>query len=218
METDFQFQLQESAIRYIFGGVSGDNYGEHYGYGVLKSYDAGETWNIEYEYPMCASSHMSSIGFINDSTGFLIDFDDNYENGTIFKMTDGTNYNYISHLLNTYGMNKAYSKIEFFNENIAYFLSGNTVLKTLDGGVYVDAVDDIEKQNVRVYPNPTTDKIVIQSDFPVVFSTTIYDITGTVMMRSEEKSISMKDLAKGLYLVKVNFKDNRTITRKVIKE
>lgn len=192
----FSISITDTIIRFVSGGASSGNYA---GYEVFKSIDNGETWNIELEYTMCASSHITSIDFVNDNVGFLVDFSDNYQNGTIVKMTDGENYNYISKHLNNYEMNRFYSKIEFFNEDIVYFLSGNVLLKTIDGGVFVNGVDDFETQGISVYPNPTSDSIVISSAYNVISHIIISDITGKELIKSKETSLSIKNLKEGIY-------------------
>ena len=81
------------------------------------------------------------------------------------------------------------------------------------------AVSDLNtvKSKVSVYPNPATDMITVKSDCKIA-QVSIIDISGKVVKTSSESSVNVENLAKGAYLVSVEYADGSTETKKVIKK
>ncbi|PIF43602.1 putative secreted protein (Por secretion system target) [Chryseobacterium sp. 52] len=73
------------------------------------------------------------------------------------------------------------------------------------------------KEAVAVYPNPTKGEINIKTDQKIK-STTVFDMTGKSLLQNDSEKSDISSLPKGTYLVKINFADGSTSTRKVIKE
>lgn len=65
-----------------------------------------------------------------------------------------------------------------------------------------------------VYPNPVHDHIHILGEFQ---RSSLYTINGTLIMQSEEKIISTEQLPSGVYMLKIDTKNGKTVTRKIIK-
>lgn len=59
---------------------------------------------------------------------------------------------------------------------------------------------DINLPTIRVYPNPATDALTIESDGSHIYE--IFDLFGKLVLKSEQKSISLVGLAKGNYVLK----------------
>jgi hypothetical protein len=88
------------------------------------------------------------------------------------------------------------------------------VLRTIDGfKFYMDSlkvvVEDpvsIEKQEpivaFKLYPNPTTDKIMVQADVSIQ-NIIIRDINGAMILQTEEKAINIQHLSNGVYFVEL---------------
>ncbi|KMQ66433.1 hypothetical protein ACM46_02535 [Chryseobacterium angstadtii] len=73
------------------------------------------------------------------------------------------------------------------------------------------------KISADIYPNPTKGEINIKTDKKIK-STTVFDMSGKSLFENESDKADISHLSKGTYLVKINFADGSTSTRKVIKE
>src|SRR5690606_30819407 len=89
---------------------------------------------------------------------------------------------------------------------------------------YIDdpALNQIEfskpSNEVIIYPNPTSDFIIISSHWTNI-SVEIYDITGRNVYEGNENTINVSDLERGFYTVVVTNIDNpNTYTQKIIVE
>jgi hypothetical protein len=102
-----------------------------------------------------------------------------------------------------------------YDADIAYFFSGDILLKTTDGGVYVDAVDELLDQSVSVLPNPSHSIIRISTDF-LIEKLIIRDLTGKELTSSSNDSINISNLPQGTYLLNIIFIDKRVLTKKII--
>jgi thermitase len=76
---------------------------------------------------------------------------------------------------------------------------------------------NIDSSTISIYPNPTKDRLYIQSDYGVN-DIKIYDITGRFIKKHENTSeVDMTTLNKGIYLLKIAT-DQKTFETKVIKQ
>lgn len=84
------------------------------------------------------------------------------------------------------------------------------------------SVDEFDKTDVVIYPNPVDNMLKISS-LNKVKSVTIINSLGQIIKnikttnQPEEVQIDFSGINSGVYLVKVNFKNGKTITKKVIK-
>lgn len=72
------------------------------------------------------------------------------------------------------------------------------------------SVHEIAKDAIKVYPNPATDVIMIET--PDFLQATVYNLIGQPLFTSYEKSIAISSLANGNYLMKIVNKEGATIT------
>ena len=98
------------------------------------------------------------------------------------------------------------------NNNVIYFdnIFGEMVAPT--------AINDFEDAKVKVFPNPSSDKITIQST-QAIQEIKIYNITGELLIDKQELSTSSLDIShlpKGIYVVKARINE-QTIVEKLIK-
>lgn len=78
-------------------------------------------------------------------------------------------------------------------------------------------VNDINSFSVKVYPNPTSGMLQIQSEKPIR-KVEVIGLNGqTIQQERNSKSIDISSLPKGVYLLKVTDGQNKTQTTKVIK-
>lgn len=78
-------------------------------------------------------------------------------------------------------------------------------------------VEPIKRDSfIKVYPNPTTDFIFIDSDLS--YQSTIYNIVGQRVLRSNSKQLNVSNLPIGTYLLYLESETNSTLTFKIIKK
>jgi aldose sugar dehydrogenase len=90
----------------------------------------------------------------------------------------------------------------------------------------VNAVNDITEANdITIYPNPTGDYTVIKlpnSLYVEQISYTLTDETGKLVMkgslRSNNNTLSTKELAPGVYTIKITADEGKTYTGKIMKQ
>jgi hypothetical protein len=84
---------------------------------------------------------------------------------------------------------------------------------------------EVEKEYhaiMRIFPNPASEYIRIESDTNIM-KVKIYNIMGVEMVYhngiwQKETTIDISDFAAGIYIVRVTFEDDETITRKIVKK
>lgn len=78
------------------------------------------------------------------------------------------------------------------------------------------SVSDVMKENFKIYPNPASDFIVIETKNSVK-DINIYSVSGQKVINTQNKKISIQNLQKGAYWVEIKT-DQSTTTRKIIKK
>ncbi|MFY7889640.1 MAG: T9SS type A sorting domain-containing protein [Spirosomataceae bacterium] len=83
----------------------------------------------------------------------------------------------------------------------------------------ITGIEELNALGIKLYPNPTSDKITIESDTKPM-QLRLVDAMGTVlkelMIRDEKKEISLSDYPTGLYFLHIN-KENKTASFKILK-
>ncbi len=122
-----------------------------------------------------------------------------------------------------------YNSISFVDSQTGYFLSGDYVFKTTDGGTYTQlndptmSIPEIENTNISIYPNPSSNNINIQIDEIANknFIIEIVDTSGKQLFKQKINQntsiISIKNLTKGIYYIKVLNNNNSIVSKKIIK-
>ena len=77
-------------------------------------------------------------------------------------------------------------------------------------------IDENEKIAISVYPNPVSDYLTIQTNYPIE-SIQVMDLYGKVVTFNKSRKIDLSRLAAGVYFVKIGIK-NQTYVRKVVKK
>jgi endoglucanase Acf2 len=115
-----------------------------------------------------------------------------------------------------------------FDKLVFMFDIGNVGDGTATSTFYFDDViqtatlsieDSISKDAVRIYPNPVTDVLQIESESVDVTKVEVYSILGQKLMERtrELHSINLGELLNGIYLVKL-YSGEQHITKRVIKK
>ncbi|MFD1064041.1 T9SS type A sorting domain-containing protein [Winogradskyella litorisediminis] len=99
------------------------------------------------------------------------------------------------------------------------------VVKRADITLNVNAslgIDDVEISNFKLYPNPTTDWITISANALQNATATIYDLNGRLVQRNALKSntntVNIQNLTAGVYIMKITTSENKTVTKRFVKQ
>lgn len=87
----------------------------------------------------------------------------------------------------------------------------------LSGSLAVNDAANIKNNSLNIYPNPTKGEINIKTDKKIK-SSTVFDLSGKVLLQSNSEKVNISSFTKGTYLLKVEFADGSTKTEKVIKD
>ncbi|WP_407402789.1 T9SS type A sorting domain-containing protein [Chryseobacterium sp.] len=79
------------------------------------------------------------------------------------------------------------------------------------------STNEVSKVKTNIYPNPTKGELTIKGD-KKVRSSAVYDFSGKVLLQNATSKIDVSSLAKGIYVIKIDFEDGTFLTDKVIKE
>ena len=87
--------------------------------------------------------------------------------------------------------------------------NGNFIGENYTQGFYIKVVEDgtgitgIEAEKISVYPNPTSGELRIKSSELKIERVEILDVTGNIVLMSDETAINISHLPSGTYLVKM---------------
>jgi hypothetical protein len=86
---------------------------------------------------------------------------------------------------------------------------GNNVLSTQD---YIDTL-------FTIYPNPTTDNIIINEKTDIkIENINIYNTLGKLIIKTKNNAINLSNFENGLYLFNIKLKNGKQVTKKIIKQ
>lgn len=88
----------------------------------------------------------------------------------------------------------------------------NFVLKNLDNL----NIEEMNQTNISIYPNPVVDVLNIDTNEKIV-ALNILDLTGKNVLTSDQKTLDLKPLPQGVYIVQITT-ENQTISKKIIKK
>lgn len=112
-----------------------------------------------------------------------------------------------------------------------YYQDANGNWQPIDDGNYSNfyeftikadvAVEENEIGNSKIYPNPTTGKIVIDADFEGTAQVELVDLSGRILDRKSASNnnleFDLSDKTKGMYIIRLT-SDTKTFYYKVVKE
>lgn len=78
--------------------------------------------------------------------------------------------------------------------------------------------DETFKNSIEVYPNPINDLLTIKNSAnSVLKNVSLFSILGNQVYKSSNtKSINVSNFSKGLYILKIQSKDDRILTKKIV--
>lgn len=89
---------------------------------------------------------------------------------------------------------------------------------------YLQGYDDVlnanknESVNFSIVPNPATDNVAINAGAALINEVSVLSVTGQVLKKGNNAEIDISDLSSGVYLLKVQFDNGATATKKIIKK
>ena len=102
------------------------------------------------------------------------------------------------------------------NYLVLTYTQGNTQVKRISLTSLL-SVQDIKKDNLEIFPNPTNGIIKIKGDAKIK-SVEITNTVGQLLRnQSETQKIDLTSYPKGIYFVKINLENSKEIIKKVIK-
>ncbi len=77
--------------------------------------------------------------------------------------------------------------------------------------------DDVDFGKVKVYPNPVIDLLTVKSNTTTIKKIEVYNLLGSKMLESKQSSISVNQLPKGIYILKIIGTENQQKNQRFIK-
>lgn len=193
-----------------------ENLGFYYFSGLYKTINGGS----QFEQVSNETAHgLRKIIAINENTiwGILDARALNWDTSSqgIIKLTKNETGEYIAKVWNDNSFDIDMTSMHFANENSGYIIGRvygkNTLWKNTTGSnTTLDTTESDKINVVKIFPNPTSDKINIQIDnqFPEKFSINLTDMSGKLVYtqnyNSQQKiSIDVQGFAKGTYILTI---------------
>ena len=170
---------------------------------------------------------LSKMIFVNDSVGFNLSSSctTNGECGIIIQKTSDSASSWSMSFSNwnppSGWVGIEYSDFSFVNDTIVYALCGNNILKTSDGGIFVNVKDIKETSSVKMYPNPlNTDILNFENACNTETELEIYDMNGKLLIKTilsdSKENINLSRFNNGIYLVKLFHGSIQSETKKLV--
>jgi hypothetical protein len=113
------------------------------------------------------------------------------------------------------------SENHIIENNTTYYVTqtlGACTSEALAVTVSTLGVSDFQKMKIKLYPNPTSGLLYIETSQEIQ-SYEVYNLIGQQLLKgSFTDSIDMKDISKGTYIIRLTTPNGEVITEKVIKE
>jgi hypothetical protein len=98
-----------------------------------------------------------------------------------------------------------------FNEPIITNTVNNTLVEP--SSAYEPAVADDD--DILVFPNPTENNIFVATKNAMVKNIVVMDISGKLLRESNEASVDMSFLPKGIYIITINLENGARVNKRV---
>lgn len=121
------------------------------------------------------------------------------------------------HLLGNNCINAETKSIYFFKLNDTIYISNDTLTTLVAEFQHEVSVEETNSKSLTIYPNPAQTEINVEADISTFMK--LYDIFGREIKMSIESKLSICELDKGLYIVRIFDKNGKQLkTEKLIKE
>lgn len=175
-----------------------------------RTTDGGTTWSSVSFSGINAANNINDITYV-PGTNILVAVSS--AGGSWKSLDNGTSWTSIDTGVQHLG-------VRCSDANTCYSGSFNTSATV--GGMFKSSqalsVSDIRNSSIKysVYPNPTKGEVSIKTDKKIK-STTVFDLSGKVVSRSNSDKADLSSFTKGTYLLKVEFTDGTVVTEKIIR-
>jgi PKD repeat protein len=139
--------------------------------------------------------------------------------------TGGTTYNWnFGDATNSGSQNPSHTYTVSGNYTATLTVSNscNSKTFTVSVGITTGITKNIAEETFAVFPNPSTGRVRINTSYTDNFDVTVYGTDGKQVFSqntlSNNKELNLEGLTKGLYLIQLKDRDNRTISKKLIIE
>ncbi|MGD1318793.1 T9SS type A sorting domain-containing protein [Chryseobacterium sp. 2R14A] len=178
---------------------------------IYRTTDGGTNWSTVTFTGITAANNISDITYV-PGTNILVATSSaggswkSLDNGSTWTSLDTG----VQHL-----------SVRCFDANTCY--SGGFNTSATVGGMFkssqnLGVVDTKRATNaLSIYPNPTKGEINIKTDKRVKTST-VFDLSGKVLLQTNSEKLNIGQFVKGTYLVKVELTDGTSTTEKIIKD
>lgn len=78
-------------------------------------------------------------------------------------------------------------------------------------------VDNVFNASVMLYPNPVNSTLNIKTDNTEIKETSVYNLLGKKLLKTNKPNLDVANLSKGIYLVKIKGADNKLAVKKFVK-
>jgi len=78
------------------------------------------------------------------------------------------------------------------------------------------SVSEVRKAKFKIYPNPTSGKLCIDSDFDIT-KVTVTDVSGKIILETHQGNIELSNQQPGIYFVKIETKEGVFVEKLIIK-
>ena len=79
------------------------------------------------------------------------------------------------------------------------------------------SVTEVDEFQINIYPNPASDKILIESKNFEVKLIEVYNSTGQVIMSTVDLEIRLDDWPTGIYILRISDDSNNSVSKKILK-
>lgn len=173
----------------------------------------GSTWSVEnkLEYTYDANGNVvTEKEFYKDNGVFVVDYEDINTFDTSQSMAD-----FAHPFKDKNGIDYLFSVNGIINKILTTTYSESRI--TYNYGEATASIPAFNLANVQVHPNPATDILNISIQNGSIFKINIYNLLGKKIFTSTENTINVENLAKGVYLLKIQSENGGVITKKLIK-
>lgn len=112
------------------------------------------------------------------------------------------------------------SDITFVNDTLGYVVFGNGLFKTIDKAYIIDGLNIPASSNISLSNN--TQYLTVKSDTKSIYKIEIFDTlgkkTGESQISGNEINYNISSFKKGIYMIRIIFDDQRSITKKWVRQ
>ena len=179
-------------------------------YGVSKL-NSGNTVDTTYVYPQLYNNFVRDIVFDGDGNMWTGVFADYNLDGGVTRF-DGSNWNSMSTPMGLADMQVKQLAVDA--DNNIWVATGNGVSKIQ----YHVSLNDIESQNINLFPNPCSNFLKIEGDYTLA-SVKVLDVLGNLVINSkltDDNVVNVQELKEGVYFIIIESADFSATKRFVV--